>query len=183
VQSGLDGFLPPALSSGAEDFSSFQRATTANPFVFNQRGHGIGDADLSGMPNAIATQLNQITRAIIGAAIRVHKALGPGLLESVYLASLVFEPAKAGFVVETQKGVPVSYRGVRLDCGFRADIIVNGSVVVEVKSVERLAPIHDAQMMTYLRLSGCRVGLILNFNAPLMIQGIKRVVCDFPEEE
>jgi len=134
------------------------------------------------MSSLTAKQLNRITRAIIGAAIRVHKALGPGLLESVYLASLVFELSRAGFSVETQKAVPVSCGGVRLDCGFRADIIVNGSVVVEVKSIQSLAPIHEAQMLTYLRLSGCTVGLILNFNTPMMKQGIKRVVCGFPED-
>jgi GxxExxY protein len=78
--------------------------------------------------------------------------------------------------------VPVSYDGVRLDCGFRADIIVNGSVVVEVKAVQSLAPIHEAQMLTYLRLSGCTVGLLLNFNTPVMKQRIKRVVCGFPED-
>jgi GxxExxY protein len=133
--------------------------------------------------NAVAQQLNRITDAIIGAAIRVHKALGPGLLESVYLACLVYELSQQGFSVETQKGVPVSYRGVRLDCGFRADLIVNGSVVVEVKSIERLAPIHVAQMITYVRLTGCTVGLILNFNTTLMKQGIQRVACEFPDDE
>lgn len=135
------------------------------------------------MPNAIAKQLNRITKAIIGAAIRVHKALGPGLLESVYLAALVVELSKEGFSIETQKAIPASYQGVWLDRGFRADIIVNGSVVVEVKSINRLAPVHEAQMLTYLRLSGCTVGLILNFNVPLMKQGIKRMVCGFPEEQ
>lgn len=135
------------------------------------------------MPNVVAQQLNRITEAIIGAAIRIHKALGPGLLESVYLACLVYELSQQGFDVEAQKGVPVSYRGVRLDCGFRADLIVNGSVVVEVKSIDRLAPIHEAQMMTYLRLTGCTVGLILNFNTKLMKQGIQRVACGFPDGE
>jgi GxxExxY protein len=134
------------------------------------------------MSNAIALQLNQITRAIIGAAIRVHKALGPGLLESVYVAALIVEFSKEGFNLETEKAVPIAYGSVRLQRGFRADIIVNGSVVVEVKSIKSLAPVHEAQMLTYLRLSGCTVGMILNFNVPLLKQGIKRVVNGFPED-
>jgi GxxExxY protein len=178
----LRKFLPPTIHPSAEKFAPLKAPWNDNPFVFNQRGHGIGDADLSGMPNAIAKHLNQITRAIIGAAIRVHKALGPGLLESVYVAALVVELSKEGFNLETEKSVPASYGSVRLERGFRADIIVNGSVVVEVKSIKRLAPVHEAQMLTYLRLSGCTVGLILNFNVPLLKDGIKRVVCGFPED-
>ena len=119
--------------------------------------------NLIGMPYPTAHQLNQITETIIGAAIRVHETLGPGLLESVYLACLTFELAEAGVSVETQRPIPVEYRGVRLECGFRADLIVERAVIVEVKSLERLAPVHQAQMITYLRLTGCLVGLILNF--------------------
>jgi GxxExxY protein len=135
------------------------------------------------MPHAAPERLNRITEAIVQAAIRVHRTLGPGLLESVYLACLVFELGAEGFSVETQKVLPVIYRGIRVECGFRADLVVNGCVLVEVKSIEQLAPVHQAQMMTYLRLSGCTVGLILNFNAHVMKAGIKRVVCGFPEEE
>jgi GxxExxY protein len=127
-----------------------------------------------------AERLNQISEIIIGAAIRVHRALGPGLLESVYLACLVYELAAEGLKIETQRALPVVYRGVRLECGFRADVVVEGSVIVEVKSIERLAPVHEAQMITYLRLSGCPLGLVLNFNTKLMKDGINRVVNSFP---
>ena len=112
---------------------------------------------------------------------QVHRTLGPGLLESVYLASLAFELARQGVSVETQRPIPVDYQGVRLACGFRADMIVEDAVVVEVKSLERLAPVHRAQMITYLRLTGCVVGLILNFNTRVMKDGIKRVVNHFPQ--
>ena len=135
------------------------------------------------MPHLTAERLNRITEIIIGAAIRVHRTLGPGLLESVYLACLAFELAEEGVGVETQRPIPVEYRGVRLECGFRADLIVEGAVIVEVKSLERLAPVHQAQMITYLRLSGCLVGLILNFNSSVMKDGIKRVVNNFPGAE
>ena len=135
------------------------------------------------MPHLTADRLNRITEIIIGAAIRVHRTLGPGLLESVYLACLAFELAEEGVGVETQRPIPVEYRGVRLECGFRADLIVEGAVIVEVKSLERLAPVHQAQMITYLRLSGCLVGLILNFNSSVMKDGIKRVVNNFPGAE
>jgi len=138
---------------------------------------------LIGMPHLTADRLNRITEIIIGAAIRVHRTLGPGLLESVYLACLAFELAEEGVGVETQRPIPVEYRGVRLECGFRADLIVEGAVIVEVKSLERLAPVHQAQMITYLRLSGCLVGLILNFNSRVMKDGIKRVVNNFPGAE
>lgn len=128
-----------------------------------------------------AERLNRITEIIIGCALRVHRALGPGLLESVYLACLVFELNAEGLSVETQRPIPVEYRGVRLECGFRADLIVEGEVIVEVKSIERLAPVHQAQMITYLRLARCPVGLILNFNTKVMTEGVKRVVNGFPE--
>jgi GxxExxY protein len=127
-----------------------------------------------------AERLNEITEIIIGAAISVHRALGPGLLESVYLACLIYELIATDLKIETQRALPVVYRGVRLECGFRADLIVEGCVIVEVKSIERLAPVHQAQMITYLRLSGCSLGLILNFNTKLMKDGIKRAVNAFP---
>jgi GxxExxY protein len=133
-----------------------------------------------GMPHLTAEQLDRITDIVIGAAIRVHRTLGPGLLESVYLACLAFELAERGVSIETQRPIPVEYRGVRLECGFRADLIVEGAVIVEVKSLERLTPVHDAQMITYLRLSRCVVGLILNFNTRVMKDGIKRMVNNFP---
>ena len=117
-----------------------------------------------------------VTDIVIGAAIAVHRELGPGLLESTYEACLVYELAERGVAVERQKSLPVNYRGVRIDCGYRIDLLVGNEVVVELKAVEGVMPIHEAQMLTYLRLSGLHVGLLLNFNVLLMKDGIRRVV-------
>ena len=125
--------------------------------------------------------LNKITEAIIGAAIAVHKELGPGLLESAYEACLAYELAERKLKVERQKGLPVTYHGVQLDCGYRIDLLVEGLVVVELKAVERLEPIHQAQMLSYLRLSGCKVGLLINFNVKVLKNGIRRFVHEFQE--
>ena len=125
--------------------------------------------------------LNKITEAIIGAAIAVHKELGPGLLESAYEACLAYELAERKLKVERQKGLPVTYHGVQLDCGYRIDLLVEGLVVVELKAVERLEPIHQAQMLSYLRLSGCKVGLLINFNVKVLKNGIRRLVHEFQE--
>ena len=121
-------------------------------------------------------KLNQITEAIIGAAIEVHRALGPGLLESAYEACTVFEVAQRGLRVEEQKPLPVVYREVRLDCGYRLDLLVEEAVIVEIKAVERLMPIHQAQLLSYLKLSGCKVGLLINFNVEILKHGVRRVV-------
>ena len=129
-----------------------------------------------------AQTLNALTSAIIAAAIRVHRILGPGLLESVYLACLSYELHKAGMAFELQKAIPLVYDSVRIDCAYRADLIVAGSVILEVKALETLAPIHSRQLYTYLRLADFRVGLVLNFGAIVMKDGIKRVVNDFPRE-
>jgi GxxExxY protein len=128
-----------------------------------------------------AERLNEITERIIGSSILVHRATGPGLLESVYLTCLVFELGQLGFKLETQSPIPVVYKKVRLDCGFRADLIVEDAVIVEIKAVDRLVAIHQAQMLTYLRLSGYAVGLIINFNVKLLTDGVRRVVNGFPE--
>lgn len=125
--------------------------------------------------------LNKITEAIIGAAIAVHKELGPGLLESAYEACLAYELAERKLKVERQKGLPVTYHGVQLDCGYRIDLLVEELVVVELKAVERLEPIHQAQMLSYLRLSGCKVGLLINFNVKVLKNGIRRFVHEFQE--
>lgn len=125
--------------------------------------------------------LNKITEAIIGAAIAVHKELGPGLLESAYEACLAYELAERKLKVERQKGLPVTYHGVLLDCGYRIDLLVEKLVVVELKAVERLEPIHQAQMLSYLRLSGCKVGLLINFNVKVLKNGIRRFVHEFQE--
>jgi len=120
--------------------------------------------------------LNQTTGRIAGAAIQVHAALGPGLLESVYERCLTFELREQGLFVETQVPVPVFYKGISLDAGYRADMIVERGIVVDIKSVSRILPVHKAQVLTYLRLLDCRIGLILNFYVPVMSDGIRRVV-------
>ncbi len=128
-------------------------------------------------------RLNQVTEQIIGAAIAVHRALGPGLLESTYEACLFHELTQQGLQVEAQKSLPVVYREVKLDCGYRLDLLVENTVIVELKSVDRLAPIHTAQLMSYLKLSGCKVGLLINFNETLLKNGIVRKVNDFPDTQ
>ncbi len=138
---------------------------------------------LSRLPvkEAEAKRLNQITESIIGAAIEVHRALGPGLLESAYETCLAYELAQRGLKVEQQKPLPVVYREVKLDCGYRLDLLVEDAVVVELKSVEQLHPIHQAQLLSYLKLSGRKVGLLINFNVTLLKDGIRRVVNNFPD--
>ena len=115
---------------------------------------------------------------IIGAAIAVHRALGPGLLESTYEACLVYELVQRGLRVEQQKALPVCYQGVYLDCGYRIDLLVEDSVIVELKAVEKLEPIHEAQLLSYLKLSGVKVGLLINFNVEILKNGLKRRVLD-----
>jgi GxxExxY protein len=130
---------------------------------------------------ATAESLNQLTSVVVQAAIRVHRALGPGLLESAYLGCLCYELSLSGVAFETQKALPLVYQGMKIDCAYRVDLVVAKSVIVEVKALEFLAPIHSRQLYTYLRVADCRVGLILNFGAPTMKEGIKRVVNDLPE--
>jgi GxxExxY protein len=126
-------------------------------------------------------ELNRITETIIGAAIKVHRVLGPGLLESAYAACLAFEIADSGLKVETEKPLPVVYRQVRLDCGYRLDLLVEEKVIVEIKAIERLMPIHQAQLLSYLKISGIKVGLLINFNVMLLKHGVQRVANDFPD--
>lgn len=120
--------------------------------------------------------LNRVTGTIIGAAIDVHRALGPGLLESAYEACLAYELAERGLKVEQPKPLPLVYKAVRLDCGYRLDLLVDDCVIVEVKSVDALEPVHTAQVLSYLKLSGCRVGLLINFNVQVLKRGIRRLV-------
>jgi GxxExxY protein len=117
-----------------------------------------------------------LTEKIIGAAIDVHRVLGPGLLESVYEECLCHELHLREIAFARQQPLPVVYKGVHLDCGYRLDVVVEGRVVVELKTVDHILPIHEAQLLTYLRLAGIRTGLILNFNVPVLRQGIKRMV-------
>ena len=125
-------------------------------------------------------KLNKITKTIIGMAINIHRALGPGLLESAYEACMVYDLVKAGLKVEQQKPLPIVYRGVKLECSYRLDLMIEKEVIVEIKSVEKLLPIHQAQLMSYLKLSDCKVRLLINFNIKVLKNGIKRVVNNFP---
>ena len=121
-------------------------------------------------------RLNKITSEIISAAMTVHSALGPGLLESAYQACLVHELRKRGMKVETEVPVPVVYDGVKLECGYRIDMIVGDSVVLELKAIEAIAPIHEAQLISYIKLSGKRIGLLVNFHVLHLRDGIMRRV-------
>jgi GxxExxY protein len=137
------------------------------------------DAEIAEMEEK--DRLDRITDSIIGAAIKVHRALGPGLLESAYEACLAFELIELGLKIERQKSVPVVYREVKLDCGYRADIIVEQAVIIEMKVVEHLAPIHKAQLLSYLKLTGCKVGLLINFNVKVLTAGVVRMVNNYPD--
>ena len=129
----------------------------------------------------VRARLDALTREVIGAALLVHRELGPGLLESTYESCLAFELMDRGIVVERQKALPLVYRGKTLDCGYRLDLLVEREVVVEVKAIERFDPVHIAQVLGYLRLSGCTVGLLINFNVKWLTRdGIKRLVNGFP---
>jgi GxxExxY protein len=129
-----------------------------------------------------AERLNGIAEAIIGASIEVHRRLGPGLLESAYEACLAYELISREHSVERQKWLPVVYGEVRLDCGYRLDLVVDDSVIVEVKAVDRMVPIHEAQLLSYLRLSSRSLGLLINFNVRLLRDGVKRLVHNFPDQ-
>jgi GxxExxY protein len=133
------------------------------------------------MPDATAAQLNRITDTIIAGAIRIHRTFGSGLLESAYGACLCHDLVKAGLRVERQKRLPLVYDGLKLDCAYRADIVVDDLVLVEVKALETVLPAHRRQINTYMRLGDYRVGLLLNFGAPMMKQGIERIVNRFPD--
>ena len=121
-------------------------------------------------------ELDELTYKIIGAAIEVHKALGPGLLESAYESCLAYELSLLKIGFERQVPLPVRYKSLPLDCGYRLDFLVENLVVLELKAVERLEAIHEAQMLTYLKLGGWRVGLLINFNVPVLKRGIRRLI-------
>jgi len=118
--------------------------------------------------------INELTHEVIGSAIEVHRALGPGLLESTYRECLCRELMIRAIPFKRERGLPLEYKGIKLECGYRLDILVADRVVVEVKTVESLAPIHDAQLLTYLRLGGWRIGLLINFNVVVLKDGIRR---------
>ncbi len=127
-------------------------------------------------PAPVPTRVNEIGTSVMDAAFKVHRVLGPGLLETVYEHCLAEELRQAGLAVERQVGVPVVYGDVRLDVGYRLDLLVERAVVVEVKSIENLAPVHSAQVLTYLRFSDIRLGYLINFNTVLLKDGFRRLV-------
>lgn len=120
--------------------------------------------------------LNELTHSIIGACIEIHNELGPGLLESAYEECLCFELAQRDVQFTRQQPLPLVYKGVRLDCGYQLDVVVENAIILELKTVERLLPIHEAQLLTYLKLTRLSLGLLLNFNVPVLKHGIKRIV-------
>jgi len=125
--------------------------------------------------------VKELTEKIIGAAIEVHRTVGPGLLESAYEECLAHEMKLRGLNYERQVPLPVAYKGVKLDCGYRLDFLVEKAVVLELKTVDTLQPIHEAQVLTYLKLGGWTVGLLVNFNVPVLKNGIKRVVLNYKD--
>jgi len=121
-------------------------------------------------------EIDRLTQRIIGFAIEVHRQLGPGLLESAYEECLCFKFKRDGLAFRRQMAVPVVYKSVRLDCGCRLDIVVQDQVILELETVERLMPIHEAQMLTYMKLSGIRTGLLINFNSAVLKDGLRRIM-------
>lgn len=121
---------------------------------------------------------DELSNVVIGAAIEVHRHLGPGLLETAYHQCLARELSLRKLSFETEKAIPLNYKGINLDCGYRLDFLVEGKLILELKAVEQILPIYDAQMLTYLKLTGCKLGMILNFNVPVLKDGIKRIVLD-----
>ncbi len=130
--------------------------------------------------DAKSAKTEEVAKAIVDAALMVHRTLGPGLLESVYEKCLALELTERGFRVQTQREISVSYRNLRLDCGFRADLIVEDCVLVELKSVDSLLPVHTAQVLTYLKLSGIQLAFLINFNTSLLKHGLHRLALSSP---
>jgi GxxExxY protein len=131
--------------------------------------------------DAETLSFNELMERLIGACIEIHRALGPGLLESAYEECLCHELKSAGLAFERQKPLPVRYKDVNLDCGYRLDLVVEDRLILELKSVDQLLPIHEAQLLTYLKLSGLTLGLLVNFNVPALKAGIKRIANNFSD--
>jgi GxxExxY protein len=157
----------------------------ADVLVLNAEGEENAEKRKGGGMNvlqeATAEDYKKLTEIIIGAALDVHRALGPGLLESAYEACLAHELEQRGLRVEEQKALPLRYQDIRLDCGYRVDLLVDERVIVEIKVLEATKPVHKAQLLSYLRLSGGKVGLLINFNVEVLTQGVSRVVNQLPE--
>jgi GxxExxY protein len=128
------------------------------------------------MAEGAETVENVLTERIIGAAIEVHRHLGPGLLETAYDECLCYELSQQGIGFQRQVALPITYKGIKLDCNYRLDLLVEDTVVVEIKAIEALLPVHSAQLLTYLKSSGKRVGLLINFNVTMLTKGLKRMV-------
>ncbi len=158
----------PLLRSAILTLISFQ-----NSHSFNHGGHRVGTKDTK--LNFMMSE-NDIATKIIGCAIEVHKALGPGLLESAYQECLLYKLKKSGLSVEKEKAMPLIFEEVKLDCGYRIDLLVEGKVVIELKSVEALNDVHLAQTLTYMKLGNYKLGLLINFNVTLLKKGIKRAI-------
>jgi len=126
---------------------------------------------------AAKNKANALSNEVIGAAIEVHRELGPGLLESAYEECLCYELGLRGIASERQVPLPVEYKGLKLDCGYRIDLLVDDLIIIELKSVTKIEPVYEAQLLTYLRFKGAWLGMIINFNVPLLKNGIKRIVC------
>ncbi len=125
--------------------------------------------------------IEQVAKKIVHSAIKVHKALGPGLLESAYQKCLAYELERSGLSIQCEVPVPIRYGELRIDAGFRADMILEDSIIIENKTVDQISPVHEAQLLTYLKLSGLHVGFLLNWNVALMKHGIRRMVYNFEE--
>src|SRR5438067_1033337 len=138
-------------------------------------------SDSESMGEYADTPENALTDRIIGAAIEVHRHLGPGLLETAYQECLCYELSQQGLRFEQEVALPVRYKGIKLDCGYRMDLVVEDTVLVEIKAIEGLLPVHSAQLLTYLKSSGRRVGRLINFNVPILAKGLKRMVNQYPE--
>lgn len=121
-------------------------------------------------------QIDKLSNQIIGSAIEIHRNLGPGLLEAAYQQCLAYELSSNDIEFTLEHPIPLKYKNIAIDCAFRADIVVSNSIIIELKSVDKLLPIHEAQLMTYLKLTGLKLGLLINFNVPLLKDGIKRMI-------
>lgn len=137
------------------------------------------DAEVTKQEEKTRERLNEISGKIIECSINVHKELGPGMLEGAYEVCLMHELLRAGLKTKSQVTLPIFYQGIRLDAGYRIDLLVEDSVIVELKAIERLLPVHEAQLLSYLRMSDLRLGLLINFNVRLLRDGVRRVVNKF----
>jgi GxxExxY protein len=163
------------LSNLADAAAQNLRSGGESKVRFGQFSPGLTLAPIAGMLTNPA-DVNDLTRRIIGAGIDMHKEVGPGLLESTYQACFVMELQSAGLSFRTQVALPVIYKGVRLETGYRIDMLVEDQIVVEIKAIEAIAPVHRAQLLTYLKLGNSPVGLLLNFNVPVLKDGLVRII-------